>query len=352
MLPETGPGGAPPRWTPLRGAALAAGAAVLAVLLARIGPGVLVRSLQAIGWRFLLVLSLGGAAASLNTLSWSLATAPARRVPFEALFRMLLAGEAVNALAPVGVVGGELVRYAALRRWIPAADALASVLLAATAQFAGQVLFVLSGLPVALTLLELPGWRSGVLAASAAAGLLLALVLCLAWSPRALDAVARSFTRFAWMARLHGRLPPAVRQTLEAAAGAMRRSPADFARSVAAALAAWQIGVVETLLVLRLLGRPARVAQALAIEVLAVAIEGILFFVPARLGALEGGRVAACVAVGLDPAAGLTLGVVRRARDLLWAVPGLVLIGAVRPRVRVEPPPVPGVIRGGPPLPG
>jgi len=132
----------------------------------------------------------------------------------------------------------------------------------------------------------------------------------------------------------------------------MRRSPAEFARSAAAGLAAWQIGVVETLLVLRLLGRPVRVAQAFAIEVLAVAIEGILFFVPARLGALEGGRVAACVAVGLDPAAGLTLGVVRRARDLFWAVPGLVLIGAVRPRVRVEPPPVPGVIRGGPPLPG
>ena len=325
---------------------------VLAVLLARIGPAAVLHSLTAIGWRFLLVLPLGGAAAALNTLSWSLATAPERRVAFGALLRMLLAGEAVNALAPVGFVGGELVRYAALSRRIPAAEAVASVTVAATAQFAGQVLFVLSGVPVALTLLQLPGWRAGVLAVSAGAGLLLALVLCLACSPRPLDGLARSLTRFAWVARLRGRLSPAARQALRGTAGAVRRRPADFGLSVAAAFAAWQVGVVETLVVLRLLGRPAGVARALAIEVLAVTIEGIFFFVPARLGTLEGGRVAACVAVGLDPAAGLVLGVVRRARDLVWAVPGLVLLGALKPRYSLERRPgTPGVIHGGPPLP-
>jgi hypothetical protein len=46
-------------------------------------------------------------------------------------------------------------------------------------------------------------------------------------------------------------------------------------------------------------------------------------WIPARIGADEGGAVAAFTAFGLSPAAGLMLALARRSRDLLWCVLGL-----------------------------
>ena len=69
--------------------------------------------------------------------------------------------------------------------------------------------------------------------------------------------------------------------------------------------------------------------QAFSIETLAVTIEGILFFVPAKMGAQEGGKVLIFKAMGLDPATGLALGLVRRVRELAWAAIGLCLLGVL-----------------------
>ena len=54
-----------------------------------------------------------------------------------------------------------------------------------------------------------------------------------------------------------------------------------------------------------------------------VLIDGILFFVPAKVGTQEGGKVFLFSALGLDPARGLTVGVVRRIRELVYAGLGL-----------------------------
>jgi uncharacterized protein (TIRG00374 family) len=342
------------RWTALRKASFAAGAAILVALLVRAGPAAVARSFAAVGWAFVAVVALGGVAASLNTLSWRLTTARELRVPFGELFRMLLAAEAVNALSPVGFLGGELVRLGALRRRMPAADALGSVVLAATAQFAGQLVFLLAGLPAALGLLKSETWRTAVSWVATGAVTLLAVVLLAAWRPALAAPLLRPLERLgrfgaAWE-RLSSVLTASVRENI----AALRRSPRDFALSVSASFAAWQVGVLETLVVMRALGRPVGLAQALAIEVLAVAIEGILFFVPARMGTLEGGRVLAFAALGLGPADGLVLGLVRRARELAWAVPGLVLLASLRPGAerRGVASPASGVLRGGPSLPG
>ena len=76
-----------------------------------------------------------------------------------------------------------------------------------------------------------------------------------------------------------------------------------------------------------------------------VLIDGILFFVPAKVGTQEGGKVVLFAALGLNPARGLTVGVVRRIRELVYAGLGLVALGWVstrarhRLRPRLQPPP-------------
>ena len=76
---------------------------------------------------------------------------------------------------------------------------------------------------------------------------------------------------------------------------------------------------------------------ALSLETGSVLIDGILFFVPAKVGTQEGGKVMLFAALGLNPARGLTVGVVRRIRELVYAGLGLVVLGwmSARPDVNV-----------------
>jgi hypothetical protein len=92
-------------------------------------------------------------------------------------------------------------------------------------------------------------------------------------------------------------------------------------------LLGWALGAVEIALMLWLLGVDVTVTRALTIEALSVGLDGLLFFVPAKLGTQEGGKVLIFTALGLDPGLGLTVGVLRRIRELAWAFAGLAIIG-------------------------
>ncbi|HSS45684.1 MAG TPA: lysylphosphatidylglycerol synthase domain-containing protein [Thermoanaerobaculia bacterium] len=313
--------------------ALLAGLGLFLWLLHGIGLGVVVHNLGQIGWGFAAVLALEAVVVILTTLG-SRRTLPAlRRVRFRSLLAMRIAGDGVNALAPAAVVGGELVRARLLARYVPGAEALGSVGLAAMAQFLAQVLFVGLGATVARGGGLQPRLRLFGLA------LLAFLVVFLA----VLDRISRR--RESPPPRL-GRLLDRVGRLLGGSSpregfwrdlesqvfGAVRERPGDLALSVLFFLGGWSLGVVEVGLVLKFLGTPAPVGTALSIAVLAVLVEGVFFFVPARVGVQEGGLYAIFLALGLNPAKGFSLGLVRRLRELAWALAGLTILGLHRRR--------------------
>jgi hypothetical protein len=81
--------------------------------------------------------------------------------------------------------------------------------------------------------------------------------------------------------------------------------------------------VSEVAVVLWSLRLPLHLITVLAIEGLTRGVKMMTGFVPARLGADEGGAMSAFAASGLTPALGLSLALTRRARDLSWALVGL-----------------------------
>ena len=81
--------------------------------------------------------------------------------------------------------------------------------------------------------------------------------------------------------------------------------------------------VCEVAVVLWSLRLPFHVFTVFAIEGLTRGVKMMTGFVPARLGADEGGAMSAFAASGFSPAFGLTLALTRRARDLAWALVGL-----------------------------
>jgi uncharacterized membrane protein YbhN (UPF0104 family) len=100
---------------------------------------------------------------------------------------------------------------------------------------------------------------------------------------------------------------------------------------VASSLSAfiWAVMVLEYWLALNFLGIPASLPQAVA--VLTAASVAFLFPLPGGLGALEASQVLAMQALGFTSAAGLSVSLVIRVRDIFLGVLGI-LWGAVLAR--------------------
>jgi len=291
-----------------------------------------------VGWRFVLIFALHLAAVLPNTLAWRLMLPPEQRasVPFPALAGMLLAGDAVNAVTPSAVVGGEIVRISMLRRHVPTPTAAGASAVAAMAQHVAQMLFVVAGAAVALAAAPPGPLRTVLVAAAATAALAAVIPVWLARSRGAWSAVERRLERTRWWNRLKRGREAGWTALVDATLGALERRPGDFALAVALYGAGWLVGAVEAWLVLRMLGAPVAVRQAFVIEALAVAIEALFFFVPAKIGTQEGGKYVVFRALGLDPAHGIALGLIRRVRELAWAAVGLALLGGMPRQPRTE----------------
>jgi hypothetical protein len=118
-----------------------------------------------------------------------------------------------------------------------------------------------------------------------------------------------------------------------------------FLASVAAHLAGWLLGVVETVITLWALDLPVTAATATVIEALGSAVRFATFLVPGSVGTLEGANAAAFSALGLGAGAGLTFSLVRRGRQMMWIGVGLLVLVAARLQASVAGAAPPGPAR-------
>ncbi len=98
---------------------------------------------------------------------------------------------------------------------------------------------------------------------------------------------------------------------------------AYFTASLAVGFINWLLGVVEIYYVMRFLGHPVSLMDAWIIEAMAQLVRAGTFFIPANIGAQEGIFVLICSAITGNPAMGLAVAMIRRAREIVWIVGGL-----------------------------
>jgi hypothetical protein len=106
-----------------------------------------------------------------------------------------------------------------------------------------------------------------------------------------------------------------------------RLGPWRASASLGCFVLGWAVGAAEIYLILYWVGAAVDWPTAVALETGSVLIDGMLFFVPAKIGTQEGGKVVLFAALGLSPTRGLTVGVVRRIRELTYAGLGLLALG-------------------------
>jgi len=303
-----------------------AGAVLLAVLIRRVGAEPILATLRALAWwQFVLVCLPHGVILAVDTLGWRFAFAQ-DRAPFWRLYGARLAGEALNVVTAVGSVGGEAAKAWLVRRDVSYAESVPSLVIAKTTIVIAQAIFLIVGIVLAWTALDVSG---PVLRAML--WLLMIEVL----------AVGGFFgAQVAGLVRRAGRLLVWAGVTADAAAAESldaslrhyyRHEWRRFAASTGFHTLGWLIGgALEATLMLWLLGVTSSVVTAMVIEALGSGVRFASFMVPAGLGAFEGANAAAFGALGFGAAAGLAFSVVRRARQVAWIVVGLLVLLGMR----------------------
>src|SRR5262245_6849767 len=324
----------------VRALLLIGGIAALAYLIVQVGPEPLLASLSHLAWwQFLLICLPYGGVMAVDTLGWWYAF-PGNPASFGRMFAARTAGEAVNVVTAVGGVGGEAVKVWILRPAVSYEESVPSVVIAKTSITIAQALFLILGLVLAAFVTDFSGPI-----VTAMLWLLVVEILAVGgfFAAQVTGLVGRAGRMLTWAGLI---TEPSYAERLDADLREYySRQWGRFVASVAAHLAGWLLGVVETFITMWALEIPVTVVTATVIEALGSAVRFATFLVPGSLGTLEGANAAAFAALGFGASAGLTFSLVRRGRQVVWIVVGLLVLVAARVQATVASAAPPGAAR-------
>lgn len=261
---------------------------------------------------------------ALYAWSWRVLIPAEGRPRFTTLWRLRWIGEAINGLLPAAQIGGDLTRaqLLAARGTGGAAAGAAMVADVAVGAFT-QSLFGIAGLAA---LAAIGAGAQGRLGELIAVGWIVTLVAGVALLGL-LDAGAGHFLARLPVAKRLGARGKALTggvAALDAAMKGLARRRRALATAALWHLLGWFSQVVETWGVLSLCGARLSWSGALAIESLSAAARAAAFFVPGGLGVQEGAVVYLSRHLGVPPEPALALGLVKRLREIVVGLPGLV----------------------------
>jgi putative membrane protein len=310
-------------------ASVAVGLALLGFLIYHADVDAIHEHMGEIGWTAPLVLLPWIAIVCLDALGWRCTIPPpaAARVPFGSLVLVRMAGEAVNSVTPMAAVGGEPVKAHLLRRWeVPAADSLASIVIAKTALTVAQSLFVIVGVAALCERSGRPDLGTALVALLlvVTAGFTIGLVRLQRRRP--VTAAWRWARRLAPRSRLVARFEPSAHAIDVRLADFYGMEPQAFWRATGWHFAGWLLGVTEVALIMYLIGAPVTWLDALVIEALSQPIRAAAVVIPGGLGTQEWGGVALCRLLGMSEDEAATLWLLKRGRELVLDGVGLLYL--------------------------
>lgn len=239
-----------------------------------------------------------------------------------AFFRLRLIREGVNSLLPVAQIGGQIVCIRLMaQRGLGLALASAGNVLDLTVETGMQLAFTILGIAMlAATGIDPSSvpWVYG--------GLLIGALAISAFVVAQRVGLLRVI-EFA-IYRLHKFMPIASVESLRGLHEELMRLQGR-ARAIIAActahLTSWSLGSVEVYLVLLAIGTPVGLPKAFVVESLGLAARSAGFALPGALGIQEGGFILVCGLFGVPPEAAIALSMVKRLREILLGIPGLML---------------------------
>ena len=307
---------------------------VLNVIVAIVGVGLLIFTVQrvggwssvvdgigSIGWWFAAVVALGAFRMACRTKAW-LICAGNPQLGFGEAFGAWLVSDAMGNLTPLGMLASEPTKVLMVRPKISTVTSVASVTIENAFYTVSVLVVLLSGTWLFLQRANVPPGLEQISEVIIAAVALLAVAGI--WVVRARPAVLSKFAPL--VTRLAGKAdaPADAIREVEAQIYAVPQWPLGRILNVVLWEVAFHVAAVaEVWLVLRLLVPDITIPEAFLLESAGRFVTVAFKFVPYRLGIDEIGSGAVATALGLPPATGVTLALVRRLRIIVLNAIGL-----------------------------
>jgi uncharacterized protein (TIRG00374 family) len=327
----------------LRLALFLAGAALLALLLSRIGPAALAGDIARTGWWLLPMTLLYLPIYALNTRTWQLILDeglpprephPHQRPPFHHLLALTVSGFAINYLTPVVSLGGEPYRAAAIAPRVGAGKAAGSVVVFTILHALGILFLWVSAIIAALITLR-PSIPA-TLALLALGCIIVALAVFLFNRLRrgGILATVALLRRLPLLRRQAERLEGRT-ETLEALELQLtrfyRHDRRRFFQALTLEFLAYTLTTLEYWFIFLSLDLPLGPGDAFLVGAAYSLLRNLLFFIPFELGTREAGLYALMALVAGDGGSGVAAGIATRIREVVWIAVGLLLLWAYTP---------------------
>jgi uncharacterized membrane protein YbhN (UPF0104 family) len=322
---------------------LVLGIVFLAVLLARIGVLELWHELGLLGWGLIPLVLCEGVGEMIHTFGWrECLSGQLRSLSWWTLFRVRMAGYAINFLTPTAALGGEVTKGTLLASYHRGPEAASGVLIGKLCFALAHLLFVVLGTGLLLWRVQLPGWLwkamfiSGILV-----GLAMVIFLLLQKYGR-----LGGLVRWLAMRQFAGKILHKVADELTAVDGTMKQfyqeRPWGLSRAITWHLAGYSVGIAQTWLFFHLLHQNTAWTVAASIWFLSMWFDLLTFAVPQNLGSLEGTRILILKAFGYPAVMGMTFGFAQRLTMVFWSCVGLAIYGSLvsgaAPKIYAESP--------------
>lgn len=286
------------------------------------GAELVLSTFAAAGWGIVVVTLIHFLHMLLAGRGWQVLWHPSRRPKISLFVWVLWVREAVNALLPVARIGGEVAALRIMRKsGMPLSSVVGSLMVETTLSVATTFLFVLMGLFILGWRVPEHGmflqWGLGLLVAALCLGVLFALQKYGAFS--LLSRIVNMFAKGKFE-HLH-----MSGKKLDRAVAAFYGRPARLFSCTFWSFIAWGVGALEIWAALHFLGYNASISDAIILEAMIMATGSAAFFVPASLGVQEGTFLIFGRLLGIPDETCLALALVRRSRDILLMVPGLLI---------------------------
>lgn len=283
-------------------------------------------------WRIFVVILAYLVIYFFDTMGWRWSFRKETKLPnLMRLFIARQAGEALNYTTPTAYIGGEPIKALVLKKryGINLIDGLSSVVVAKTALFLSQVIFLLIGIILSLRLLKFKSViATGILGTfMGIVGLFLIFIIL---QRKGLFKLGLKLLERLKLGKMFEDKKPRLEELDEAITNFYIKEKFRFVGSFIFHLLGWFAGVIEVYIILYFLGIPIDWTRALIIEVFFKTANSAFFFVPAALGVQEGAGYAILAALGLGGTVGVALSIVKRIREIAWAGVGLFIFATSR----------------------
>ncbi|MET0648245.1 MAG: ABC transporter permease [Pyrinomonadaceae bacterium] len=305
------------------------GATLLVLLIRAVGVEPIFQALGQIGYGFFVLLGLAGARHALRTLSMRTAVAREhRRFSFWQAYTTRLAGETISFFTFTGPVLGEATKAALLRKSVPLPAAVQALAVDNLLYNLSVAVFISSGSLVMLLTYDLPvGARLPLIGIAAGMALVITLIVAAVLSDvMPVTAAVDFFIRRGWKAKWFASRRKHFHEVEENVYDFYKKRPRTFFTMLACDFGAHATTVAEVAVVLWMLGFEPGFAVSYIIDSLTKVINLVFSFVPATIGVYEGGTGFILHTLGYAVATGLTIGIVRKASMIVWALTGLLML--------------------------